>query len=118
MFVLITLLCYVRIFFYGFKLLIGSELLHMVFSDTSVSTLERMKKKRTPSVIVIGAGMAGIAAARTLQDASFQVCNTMQSFKAYNVVTRKEYSYVVIPKSESYYSCLLLSFSGCVIGVS
>ncbi|KAL0805767.1 hypothetical protein Bca101_098258 [Brassica carinata] len=40
---------------------------------TSVSTLERMKKKRTPSVIVIGAGMAGIAAARTLQDASFQV---------------------------------------------
>ncbi|WZZ66626.1 hypothetical protein YC2023_077996 [Brassica napus] len=41
--------------------------------DTSVSTLERMKKKRTPSVIVIGAGMAGIAAARTLQDASFQV---------------------------------------------
>ena len=46
----------------------------MLFSDTSVSTLERMKKKRTPSVIVIGAGMAGIAAARTLQDASFQVC--------------------------------------------
>ncbi|KAG2324759.1 hypothetical protein Bca52824_007487 [Brassica carinata] len=39
---------------------------------TSVSTVEKMKK-RTPSVIVIGAGMAGIAAARTLQDASFQV---------------------------------------------
>jgi len=32
-----------------------------------------MKKKRSPSVIVIGGGMAGISAARTLQDASFQV---------------------------------------------
>lgn len=31
------------------------------------------QQERTPSVIVIGGGMAGIAAARALQDASFQV---------------------------------------------
>jgi polyamine oxidase len=30
-------------------------------------------QERSPSVIVIGGGMAGIAAARALQDASFQV---------------------------------------------
>ena len=30
-------------------------------------------KTRSPSVIVIGGGFAGISAARTLQDASFQV---------------------------------------------
>lgn len=33
---------------------------------------ERMKT-RSPSVIVIGGGFGGISAARTLQDASFQV---------------------------------------------
>ncbi|XP_010512134.1 PREDICTED: polyamine oxidase 3-like [Camelina sativa] len=37
-----------------------------------VSTEEKIKKS-SPSVIVIGGGMAGISAARTLQDASFQV---------------------------------------------
>jgi polyamine oxidase len=42
-------------------------------SAICVSTDEKMKKKRSPSVIVIGGGMAGISAARTLQDASFQV---------------------------------------------
>ena len=31
------------------------------------------QQERSPSVIVIGGGMAGIAAARALQDASFQV---------------------------------------------
>lgn len=31
------------------------------------------EQERTPSVIVIGGGMAGIAAARALHDASFQV---------------------------------------------
>lgn len=31
-------------------------------------------KTRSPSVIVIGGGFGGISAARTLQDASFQVC--------------------------------------------
>jgi len=30
-------------------------------------------QERSPSVIVIGGGIAGIAAARALQDASFQV---------------------------------------------
>ena len=30
-------------------------------------------KTRSPSVIVVGSGFAGISAARTLQDASFQV---------------------------------------------
>lgn len=29
---------------------------------------------RSPSVIVIGGGIAGVAAARALHDASFQVC--------------------------------------------
>jgi heterodisulfide reductase subunit A-like polyferredoxin len=36
-------------------------------------------QERSPSVIVIGGGMAGIAAARALQDASFQVMNNKQS---------------------------------------
>jgi polyamine oxidase len=31
------------------------------------------QSERSPSVIVIGGGMAGIAAARALHDASFQV---------------------------------------------
>lgn len=32
------------------------------------------KKVASPSVIVIGGGFAGLAAARTLHDASLQVC--------------------------------------------
>lgn len=35
------------------------------------------KQATSPSVIVIGSGMAGIAAARTLFDASFQVRATI-----------------------------------------
>lgn len=38
-------------------------------------------QKRSPSVIVIGSGFAGIAAARTLHDASFQV-SSCESMKA------------------------------------
>lgn len=41
---------------------------------------ERMKT-RSPSVIVIGGGFGGISAARTLQDASFQVCDYTQQMK-------------------------------------
>ena len=33
------------------------------------------QQERSPSVIVIGGGMAGVAAARALHDASFQVFN-------------------------------------------
>lgn len=40
------------------------------------STMEG-KQATSPSVIVIGSGMAGIAAARTLFDASFQVRATI-----------------------------------------
>ena len=92
--------------------LLGTELLYMllVYSDTSVSTVERMKKKRTPSVIVIGAGMAGIAAARTLQDASFQVCkHDSMRCKSLSLQCCDEEGILIL---------CLLSFSGCVIGVS
>lgn len=42
------------------------------YFDEGSSSAER-RQARTPSVIVIGGGMAGLAAARTLADASFKV---------------------------------------------
>lgn len=42
---------------------------HVAICYGNVSSVQ----ERTPSVIVIGGGVAGIAAARALQDASFQV---------------------------------------------
>ncbi|KAK4788241.1 hypothetical protein SAY86_019560 [Trapa natans] len=41
--------------------------------DVCSSNVERRKVSATPSVIVIGGGIAGLAAARALHDASFQV---------------------------------------------
>jgi len=54
------------------------------------------QRGRSPSVIVIGGGMAGIAAARALHDASFQVFKQIKSFTICSL------KFVV------YWTCLLL----------
>lgn len=45
---------------------------------------DHKQQERSPSVIVIGGGMAGIAAARALHDASFQVSRQIKSLAIFH----------------------------------
>lgn len=56
-------------------------------------------QERSPSVIIIGGGMAGIAAARALQDASFQVFEfniLIYEFKQSTIVVELERWYLTV----------------------
>lgn len=57
-------------------MLFGESLLYKLVLFTLAALCyanDGRQQERSPSVIVIGGGMAGVAAARALQDASFQV---------------------------------------------
>lgn len=76
----------------------------MYFVALCYSTLER-KSTASPSVIVIGAGFAGIAAARALHDAAFQVYTLDVYLLAWHAWVR-----ILVLKQ--------VNFAGCLVGIT
>lgn len=67
--------------------------------------MERRKGRTTPSVIVIGGGIAGLAAARALHDASFQVSESCHNVQIYHDSPQ-------IPHSAPFLNLRIIAFCG------